>query len=79
MSTAPANPNKALWENGDFTRIADSMRGSGAALVQRIGVTAGLRVLGLRRAGYLHLRFQRRPVGVRVYIPDVLRADDERV
>ncbi len=27
------NPNKALWEKGDFTRIAASMRESGEALV----------------------------------------------
>jgi SAM-dependent methyltransferase len=42
---APANPNKALWEKGDFTRIAASMRESGEALVQRIGVTKGMQVL----------------------------------
>ena len=30
----PINPNKALWEKGDFTRIAESMRESGEALVQ---------------------------------------------
>ena len=45
--TAPTNPNKALWEKGDFTRIADTMRESGDALVQRIGVSKGLRVLDL--------------------------------
>ena len=28
------NPNKALWEKGDFTRIAESMRESGEALVK---------------------------------------------
>ena len=44
---APANPNKALWEKGDFTRIADTMRESGEALVQRIGITKGLEVLDL--------------------------------
>src|SRR5262245_52723537 len=38
MTSAPVNQNKALWEKGDFTRIADTMRESGAALVQRIGV-----------------------------------------
>ena len=47
MSAAPINPNKALWEKGDFTRIAETMRESGAALVQRIGITKGLRVLDL--------------------------------
>ncbi len=44
---APVNPNKALWEKGDFTRIAETMRESGEALVQRIGITKGLKVLDL--------------------------------
>lgn len=41
------NPNQDLWEKGDFTRIAESMRASGDALVERIGVSPGLRVLDL--------------------------------
>jgi len=41
------NPNKALWEKGDFTRIARTMRTSGEALVQRLGITKGLKVLDL--------------------------------
>ena len=41
------NPNKALWEKGDFTRIAVSMRESGEALVGRLGITPGLKVLDL--------------------------------
>ena len=41
------NPNKALWEKGDFTRIAASMRESGEALVSRLGITRGLKVLDL--------------------------------
>ena len=41
------NPNKALWEKGDFTRIAESMRESGEALVKELGITNGLRVLDL--------------------------------
>jgi len=41
------NPNKALWEKGDFTRIAESMRESGEALVKTLGVTKGLKVLDL--------------------------------
>jgi SAM-dependent methyltransferase len=41
------NPNKALWEKGDFTRIAESMRESGEALVSRLGITQGLKVLDL--------------------------------
>jgi len=44
---APANPNKALWEKGDFARIADAMRESGEALVQRLGIPKGLKVLDL--------------------------------
>src|SRR3954468_8441074 len=43
----PANPNKALWEKGDFTRIANNMRESGEALVKRLGITKGLKVLDL--------------------------------
>ena len=41
------NPNKALWEKGDFTRIADSMRESGEALVAKLGITKGMKVLDL--------------------------------
>jgi len=41
------NPNKALWKKGDFTRIAESMRESGAALVAKLGITKGLKVLDL--------------------------------
>jgi ubiquinone/menaquinone biosynthesis C-methylase UbiE len=41
------NPNKALWEKGDFTKIAESMRQSGSALVDQLGITRGLRVLDL--------------------------------
>jgi SAM-dependent methyltransferase len=41
------NPNKALWEKGDFTRIAASMRESGEALVESLRITRGLKVLDL--------------------------------
>jgi ubiquinone/menaquinone biosynthesis C-methylase UbiE len=41
------NPNKALWEKGDFTRIASSMRESGEALVGKLNVVGGTRVLDL--------------------------------
>lgn len=41
------NPNKALWEKGDFTRIAETMRESGEALVRSLGVGKGLKVLDL--------------------------------
>src|ERR1700685_131140 len=41
------NPNKALWEKGDFTRLAETMRESGEALVNGLGITKGLEVLDL--------------------------------
>ena len=41
------NPNKALWEKGDFTRLAETMRESGEALVNSLGITKGLEVLDL--------------------------------
>ncbi len=41
------NPNQALWEKGDFTKIAETMRESGAALVSKLGITNGLNVLDL--------------------------------
>lgn len=41
------NPNKALWEKGDFTRIAASMRESGAALAATLGIQKGMKVLDL--------------------------------
>jgi ubiquinone/menaquinone biosynthesis C-methylase UbiE len=41
------NPNQALWEKGDFTRIAATMRESGEALVSQLGITPGLKVLDL--------------------------------
>jgi len=41
------NPNKALWEKGDFTGIAETMRDSGEELVSKLGVTKGLKVLDL--------------------------------
>jgi len=41
------NPNKALWEKGDFRRIAAFMRQSGEAVVQSLGMTGPLRVLDL--------------------------------
>ena len=41
------NPNKALWEKGDFTKIAESMRDSGTELVAKLGITRGQKVLDL--------------------------------
>jgi SAM-dependent methyltransferase len=40
-----SNPNKALWEKGDFTRIAGTMRDSGDAFVESLGITSGMDVL----------------------------------
>jgi SAM-dependent methyltransferase len=42
-----ANPNKALWEKGDFTRIAATMRQSGEELVASLAITPGMSVLDL--------------------------------
>ena len=41
------NPNKALWEKGDFTQLAQLMRQSGEALVAKLNITPGLDVLDL--------------------------------
>jgi len=41
------NPNQALWEKGDFTRIAETMRDSGEELVKKLGIVPGLNVLDL--------------------------------
>ena len=43
MNPSP-NPNKALWEKGDFTRIAKTMRESGEAVVNSLGITKGMKV-----------------------------------
>src|SRR6201991_4962220 len=41
------NPNQALWEKGDFTRLAETMRESGSALIANLGIKKGLKVLDL--------------------------------
>lgn len=41
------NANKALWEKGDFTRLAATMRESGDALVDGLGISAGMDILDL--------------------------------
>jgi SAM-dependent methyltransferase len=41
------NPNRTLWEKGDFTRVAETMRESGEQLVETLGITPGLKVLDL--------------------------------
>lgn len=41
------NANKALWEKGDFTQIADTMRQSGEDLVAKLGINKSMKVLDL--------------------------------
>jgi ubiquinone/menaquinone biosynthesis C-methylase UbiE len=41
------NPNKALWEKGDFTQIAETMRESGETLVSKLGINKNLYILDL--------------------------------
>ena len=47
MQQQAVNPNKALWEKGDFTRLAETMRESGTALIDTLGVRPGMDVLDL--------------------------------
>lgn len=41
------NANQVLWEKGDFTQIASSMRTSGESVVGGLGIKRGLKVLDL--------------------------------
>ena len=41
------NPNQVLWEKGDFTQLAETMRESGAALVDKLSVNPGMDILDL--------------------------------
>ena len=47
VQATDVNPNKALWEKGDFTKLAQTMRDSGAALVEKLGIKPGMKVLDL--------------------------------
>lgn len=47
LQQSAVNPNKALWEKGDFTQIAETMRESGTALVEKISIRQGMKVLDL--------------------------------
>src|SRR6478752_2932646 len=47
MEVKTINPNKALWEKGDFTQIANTMRESGEELVASFGIKKGMKVLDL--------------------------------
>lgn len=46
-SPAAPNPNQVLWEKGDFTRLAATMRESGDEVVERLGIVPGMEVLDL--------------------------------
>ena len=41
------NPNKALWEKGDFTQVAAMMRESGQQLIESLAITKGMKILDL--------------------------------
>jgi SAM-dependent methyltransferase len=47
MDMPVMNPNKVLWEKGDFTRIAETMRESGDELVASLGIAPGTKLLDL--------------------------------
>lgn len=47
ISELVRNPNKELWEKGDFTRIAAAMRESGRQLVEGLALNPGMKVLDL--------------------------------
>jgi SAM-dependent methyltransferase len=47
MTEQTISPNRALWEKGDFTRIAAGMRESGEALVGTLGIRTEMKVLDL--------------------------------
>lgn len=55
------NANKALWEKGDFTKIAASMRESGEAVVAGFSITPGLKVLDWTSDAATERRPCRRP------------------
>lgn len=47
QQTTSANPNKALWEKGDFTQLAETMRESGTAVIESLGIRPGMDVLDI--------------------------------
>jgi ubiquinone/menaquinone biosynthesis C-methylase UbiE len=46
-SASTPNPNKALWEKGDFTQIAAFMRQSGEVVAESLGIEPQMKVLDL--------------------------------
>jgi SAM-dependent methyltransferase len=79
--SVPVNPNKALWEKGDFTRIATTMRESGEALVKELGITSDLDVLDLGcgdgTTALPEARLGARVVGIDI-APNLLEAGERR-
>src|SRR5215203_1615723 len=47
LQQSSVNPNKALWEKGDFTRVAETMRESGTTLISKLNIGQGIDVLDL--------------------------------
>ncbi|WP_100729256.1 class I SAM-dependent methyltransferase, partial [Leptospira haakeii] len=47
LESKTENPNKILWEKGDFTEIARLMRKSGEELVANLEITSSKRILDL--------------------------------
>lgn len=41
------NPNRELWEKGDFSKLAATMRDSADQLVEELGIMPGIKVLDL--------------------------------
>lgn len=41
------NPNRELWEKGDFSKLAATMRDSADQLIEGLGITPGMRALDL--------------------------------
>lgn len=47
LESKTENPNKTLWEKGDFTEIASLMRKSGEELITHLGIISPLKILDL--------------------------------
>lgn len=47
LQQTAVNPNKALWEKGDFTQLAATMRESGTALIEKLNIDKSMQVLDL--------------------------------
>ncbi|HWI93782.1 MAG TPA: class I SAM-dependent methyltransferase [Flavisolibacter sp.] len=47
LQQVSTSPNQALWEKGDFTQLAATMRESGAALIEKLSISPGMDILDL--------------------------------